>query len=65
MEADSVFMTEVALLEQVFQTYLTQYASVSQKAGIKENVQAEQILQRLQRGGKASALHSPVEILLH
>lgn len=55
-------MTEVALWEPVFQTYLTQYASVSQKAGIKENVQVEQILQR---GGKTSALHSPVEILLH
>lgn len=55
-------MTEVALWEQVFQTYLTQYAPLSQKAGIKENVQAEQILQR---GGKAPALHSPVETLLH
>lgn len=55
-------MTEVALWEQVFQTYLTQYASVIQKPGIKENVQAEQILQR---GGKASALQSPMEILLY
>lgn len=55
-------MREVALWEQVFQTYPTQYASVSQKAGIKENVQVEQILQR---GGKTSALHTPVEILLH
>lgn len=62
MEADCVFMTELVLWEQVFQTYLTQYSSASQKAGIKGNVQEEQIVQR---GGKASALPSPVEILLH
>lgn len=60
MEADCVFVAEVTLWEQLFQTYLTQYASMSQKAESRRMFGQSSYCQ-----GKASALHSPVEILLH